>query len=872
MGEVYRARDTKLKREVAIKILPDEFSRDPARVGRFQREAEVLASLNHPNIAAIYDLQEADGVQFLVLELVEGETLADRIALGQIPVEEALSIAKSISEALEAAHERGIIHRDLKPANVKVTPEGKVKVLDFGLAKAMDNAPASATLSNSPTMLSGTMGGIILGTAGYMSPEQARGKPVDKRTDIWSWGVVLYELLTGERMFKGDDAADTLAQVLTSEPDLARVPARVQPLLRRCLVKDPKHRLRDIGDAMPLFDGVPEPAPERRPWVWIAVAATLAIAFAVTSVLLYRLYRDTRSPPPHPIVRLSAEVGPDITMERFGGSLLAVSPDGTRLAVVVRGADAKNRLATRQLDQSQVTPLSGTEGAYSPFFSPDGQWIGFFAGGKLKKVPVQGGATVTLWDASPARSSASWGSDDNIVAALNADGVLSRIPSAGGAARPLTALDKQRGEFAHRFPQVLPGGEAVLFTALASGNYDDANIDALSFKTGERKTVHRGGYFGRYLPSGHLVYLRQNTLFAAPFDLSRLTETGAPQPVLEDVSIVLGGGDFDFSQTGTFVYLSGKWGQQAIFWLDSTGKTQPLNPAPGYYWNQRFSPDGKRLAFVVSDSLGGFRDVWVQDLERDTTSRLTFLPGTNNAPIWTPDGKSVIFESWYSAAPGLYWIRADRVGEAQRLTDGLTPQFPNSFSPDGKRLAYYQQSTDGYYEIWTAPVEGDSDHPRLGKAEPFLRTPFHNVTQPTFSADGRWLAYSSDETGRQEVYVQPFPGPGEKWQISTGGGTFPMWARNGRELFFLVLDGRIISRIMVAGYTTRGDSFVVGRPQIWSQKHLLYVGNPLYDLAPDGKRFAVILYADGTAEAPITHLTFLLNFFDELKRRVPVGK
>ena len=359
------------------------------------------------------------------------------------------------------------------------------------------------------------------------------------------------------------------------------------------MVKDRKQRLRDIGDAMPPLEGAPELAPARRPWPW--VMAALAIALAVTSMLLYRLYRDTRSALPHPMVRLSAELGPDITMERSGGAILAVSPDGTRLAVVVRGADAKHRLATRRLDQSQVTPLSGTEGAYSPFFSPDGQWIAFFAEGKLKKIAVQGGATVTLCDAYPVRSSASWGDDDNIVAALNVNGVLSRIPAAGGAARPLTALDKQRGEFAHRFPQVLPGGEAVLFTALASGNYDDANIDVLSLKTGERKTVHRGGCFGRYLPSGHLVYLRQNTLFAAPFDLSRLAETGAPQPVLEDVSTILGGGDFDFSQTGTFVYLSGKWGQHAIFWLDSTGKTQPLHPAPAYYWNPRFSPDGRRL-------------------------------------------------------------------------------------------------------------------------------------------------------------------------------------------------------------------------------------------------------------------------------------
>jgi serine/threonine-protein kinase len=543
-----------------------------------------------------------------------------------------------------------------------------------------------------------------------------------------------------------------------------------------------------------------------------------------------------------------------------------------RIVVAVRDlASRKLHLVTRRLDQSEFTALSGAGFANRPFFSPNGQWIAFFADGKLKRISVQGGSPVTLCDA-PNPTGGSWGDDDNIIAALNdAEGILSRISSTGGAPTPVTELNKKNGEIAQRAPQVLPGSKAVLVTS--SRGSEDADIDVLSFKTGERKTILRGGFSGRYLAvssgAGYLVYMHQDTLFAAPFDLRSLAVTGAPQPVLEDVSVAgyLGSAaNFDCSRTGTFVCLSRK-GQSplSIFWLNSAGEVQPLHLTPGSYGFPHFSPDGKRLAYQLQT--GPLRgDIWVQDLERDTPSRITSLPGENRRPAWTSDGKGIVFQQLGSAAPGMYWIRADGSGEPVRLTEGKPSQFPNSFSPDGKWLAF-EQLTDGRIpEIWTAAVEGEREHPRLGKAEPFVRMPFF-AYEPVFSPDGHWLAYHSNETGTYEVYVRPFPGPGGRQQISTGGGTKPIWSRHGQELFFLNAD----RRIMVVRYVGNGDSFAAGKPQVWSEKRLL--GSvPGYDVAPDGKRAAAILYADGTSEAkPFTHVTVLLNFFDELRRRAPAG-
>jgi Tol biopolymer transport system component/predicted Ser/Thr protein kinase len=858
MGEVYRAKDTKLKREVALKVLPDAFANDPERMARFQREAEVLASLNHPNIAQIYGVED----RALVMELVPGKTLK-----GPLPMETALNYAKQIAEALEAAHDKSITHRDLKPSNIMITPAGVVKVLDFGLAAQSREHEEGETLTMSPTR-----SGMILGTAAYMSPEQARGEQVDKRADIWAFGAVLYEMLTGKQAFSGETASDTLASVLKDEPEWNRVPQKAQRLLRRCLEKDPKHRLRDIADAMALVDdAAPAKTASSRSRLGMITSAVVAVAVLAAA---FGWWYATRPAPLHRLVHLAAEIPAGTPLARIAGNVLALSPDGTRLALILRSADGKVRLYARMLDQNQVTPLTGTENASSPFFSPDGEWIGFFADDKLKKISVEGGAVVTLCDA-PDPDGASWGDDGNIVVAL-AGGYgegLSRIPSSGGKPVPLTKLNPR--EVTHRWPQVLPGSQLVVFTSNTHfGNFDDANIDIVTLKTGERKTVLRGGFFPRYLATsrgtGHLVYLHQNTLFAVPFDPGRLALAGAPAPILDDVSSSGGaGGHFAFggatSAAGTFVYLAGNGQSLPISWLDSSGKSQPLQAPLGRYSAPRISPDGKRLAFTMDS--GQTEDIWVKDLDRDTASRLSFLAGTNRLPVWTPDGKNIVFKSTNPAAPGFYWIRSDGSGEAQRLTDGKRNEFPFSFSPDGKRLALAAKPNGGSFDIFTAPIESDPGNMRLGKPELFLGTPF-DEGDPAFSPDARWLAYVSNESGTNEVYVRPFPGPGGKWQISTGGGLFPLWSRDGRELLFQTLD----RRVMAVGYNAKGDSFDAGKPRVWSETRLLNLaGLPVYDLAPDGKRLAAILASDQAGKEP-THLTFLLNFFDELRRRAPAGK
>ncbi len=593
----------------------------------------------------------------------------------------------------------------------------------------------------------------------------------------------------------------------------------------------------------------------------------LAIALAATSVFLYR---GARSLPSRPLM-LNVELAPETALTSRN-SLVALSPDGTLLAFNTRGADGNVRVAVRRLDQNQATQLSGTENARSGcFFSPDGQWIAFTDGTKLKKIRTTGGAAVTLYDA-PIYYSGDWGDDGNIIGPLGVGTGLSRIPAAGGAAIPLTELNHEKGERAHRWPQVLPGSQAVLFSVYhAIENYDNADIEVVSVKTGKRTTVYHGGFFARYLPSGHLVYVHQNTLFAVPFDLRQLRLTGEPQPLLENITNAADvGANLAFSQTGTFIYVGGEGrSQRSIFWLDSAGKLRPLQSAPGLYSNPRFSPDGKRLAFVIDDGQG-HADIHVQDLGRDTTSRLNVPRGINGYPTWTPDGKNIIFVCLSAAASGIYSIRADGSGEAWRMDDGKIREAQLSLSPDGKWLATARASPISGVHIFKAPIEADLNQPRLGKAEPFVETPYLTI-EPAFSPDSRWLAYSSAEPGRGGLWVRPFPGPGSGWQIWGGAAGYPIWSRNGRELFFLA-DRR---RIMVVNYTARGDSFVAGQPRPWSEKRVLDLGSPpiyAYDLAPDGKRFAVVLYPDGTAEEkPVTHVTFLLNFFDELRERAPAG-
>jgi serine/threonine-protein kinase len=858
MGEVWKAHDSRVGRDVAIKFCK-------SFTDHFEREARSIGALNHPNICGLYDV----GPNYLVMELVEGPTLADRIQQGPIPVSEALSIGRQIAEALEAAHEKGRIHRDLKPGNIKISPDGVVKLLDFGLAKAVEFPAAEASQSATVT-LSAVRARAIMGTPAYMSPEHVRGSPVDKRTDIWAFGAVLYEMLTGKPVFAGETAAQILEAVSTAEPDWSALPAstqaRIRKLLRRCLERDRKQRLRDIGEARIVIDE-PEEEPVRptlpvRPWL---VAAALALGLAVAAVGWWHAAQPV---PLRPLMRVSVELGSEIPLAKAGiQGAFAIAPDGSRLAFVTRDTNGIERLATRSFNESRSTLLAGTENAEGPFFSPDSNWMGFFADGKLKKISVHGGAPVTLCDA-PGPRGASWGEDGNIIAALSLGRPgLTRIPSAGGPPTPVKGVNAP-DEKTNRWPQILSGSHAVLFNAYQVGdNPDDAEIQVFSFKTGERKTVEHG-YFPRYIRSGHLVFLRQNTLFAAPFDLSRLAVAGPAQPVLDDVSAPAfsGAANLDFSQTGSFVYLAGAAANRAIFWLDSAGNLRPLHAERGQYYHPAFSPDGKRLAFTVASGHG--MDIWVQDFAHGDASRKSFLPGRNWWPLWTPNGKAIVFASTGGEVRDtLYMIRADGSGEVERISDENVRGVPRSFSPDGIRLAFDAGAT--VTEIWTATMKADSEHRRLGAAARFLdaATP---APDAQFSPDGHWIAYVSAESGMANVFVRPFPGPGGTAQVSTGGGRFPIWSRNGRELFYLGPD----KRIRVATYTTRGNSFSPGKSRVWSERQLGDWGvNRMYDLARDGKRFAIILDTDQTGESKAaTSVAVLVNFFDELRRRVPLPR
>ena len=837
MGEVYRARDTRLGRDVAIKISAEQFSE------RFEREARSIAALNHPNICHLYDV----GPNYLVMELIDGTPLK-----GPLAMEKAVAYAQQILDALDAAHQKGITHRDLKPANILVTKSG-IKLLDFGLAKQRE------PLKETDATRALTQQGAIVGTLHYMSPEQLQGKDVDVRSDLFSFGCVLYEMLSGKRAFDGKSAASVIAAVLEREPEPLKATPPLERVVKRALAKDPEQRFqtaRDLKASLSwALEHVPALTADSRSQLRIAVATAAAVTAITIAILTsWIAWRATR-PIERPLTRLSVDLGP----EAIAGlnTTVAISPDGRRVVF-----PTKRGLTTRLLDQAEPTLLLGTEGGSDAFLSPDGQWIGFFSGTQLKKISVQGGAPVTVCAVLAPRG-ASWGEDGSIVAALNLAGPLSVVPASGGAPKALTRLAND--EVTHRWPQVLPGGQAVLFTASAAiYGMENANIEAVSLKTGRTVVLVRGGYYGRYLPSGQLVYVHQGVLFGVPFDATRLEVRGAPTPLVEDLGAnpVTGGGEFAFSGNGTLVYVSGKSSIQTsrIEWLDGSGKLQPLPAAPGVYMMPRFSPDGKKLAYWNSS------DISVYDLERDTTTRLTFT-GNVQTPIWSPDGRHIAFQAGGSS---LFWIRSDGAGQPQRLVENLGLAVAYSFSPDGRRLAYFTQSPTTGFDLWTLPLDlTDPDHPKTGKPDPFLATPADELL-PRFSPDGRWIAYRSNESGMFEIYVRPFPaGSGGKWQISNGGGLYAFWSPNGRELFYVTAD----YRIMVVGYSVSGDSFAPGKPRLWSDKPLLGDAAQLnLDLAPDGKRFAVVI-APETAEGEqgSVHVTMLENFFDEVRRRIPAG-
>ncbi len=814
MGQVFRARDTKLNRDVALKILPDAFASDPDRLARFTREAQTLASLNHSNIAHIHGLEESGEVRAIIMELVEGEVLSQRIAQGALPLDQALPIAKQIAEALEAAHEQGVVHRDLKPANIMVRSDGMVKVLDFGLAKAIDpSAASSAAAVNAPTVTSPamTVRGVILGTAAYMAPEQARGMAVDKRADVWAFGVIVWEMLTGRHLFDGATVSDTLASVLKTEPQWNALrpdtPTSVRRLLRRCLEKDRRRRLADAADARLEIDdalsGAHGDVPlalavSRRRGLLVWASALMLAGLTVGAIVAWAAR-------PAPVARETTRslvsvapteqpVGVNPLEQRLGEprptrTSLSLSPDGKTL---VFGAiwGGVQQLYARAMNQLGATPIAGTSGAQNPFFSPDGQWVGFWSAGKLQKVPLAGGPAVQLCDAA-AIFGASWGSDDTIVFATARNGGLWRVSAAGGTPQALTT--PQEGEYSHRLPHVLPGGRAVIFTmSKGARRWDNTQVVVRSLTTGQQSVLIEGGADGRYVPTGHLVYVRLGTLMAAPFDLDRLAVTGgaigvvdnvmqAANPNLSDLENTLAG-QFTVSETGALVYVTGgvlPGAERVLAWVDRKGRVQTLEAPPRSYSTPRLSSDGRYISVTEQDT----RVVWRYDIARGALNPIT-VEGQSAFSLFAPDGKRVVFRSGLAGGEGnLYWKAADGTGGAERLATSTRSQTPGSWSPDGTTLAYVEEGPSSgvfQFDIWGLSIADRKTRPIVQTAS--------NEMSPEFSPDGNWLAYVSNESGRNEVYAQPYPGPGERHLISNNGGEQPAWGADGRELFYVQPD------------------------------------------------------------------------------------
>ena len=873
MGVVYRARDERLGRDVALKVLPDVFVRDADRMARFEREARVLASLNHPNIAAIYGLEESGSVHAIAMEFVEGLTLAESLRSGPIPVDEALTIAKQIAEALEAAHEKGIIHRDLKPANVKVSPEGKVKLLDFGLAKALEEGPSAVDIAASPTVseiVSRT--GVVLGTAAYMSPEQTRGKKLDKRTDIWSFGCVLYEMLTAKIGFRGDTVSDTIARILEHEPDWKSLPENVPPgvrrLLRRCLLKDPQRRLHDIADVrleieeflaerasgtMELAAGAK--AVQLEWWRSTALWISVIVCGFMVGVSVWNL----KPAPPlahNPLMRFTVPLPPNVELGDLDFPSVAFSPTGTHLAFVVsRGGTSQ--LFLRRMDNLQSQPIPETERALCPFFSPDGQWLGFFANGKLMKVSISGGHPTALCDA-PIGFGAVWGRDNVITFAPTGNSGLLQVSGGGGATREVTKLDLKAGEFSHRWPDLLPDGKTLLFTVSASGSWDEAQIVAQSLQTGERRVLIAGGTSPHYIPSGHMVFARNGSLVAVPFDPAQLKVTGSPSVVLRGVwESTDGAAQMSVSPLGHIVHIPGgpAGHEKTLVWVDRNGIVEPLAAPAQAYSDPRLSPDGRRLVVTITEKSG---NVWVYDIPTKTFTQLTF-EGNNSMPVWSPDGSRIAFTSSKVGPLNLFWKQADGSGTDERLAASEHPQAANSWSPDGRELIYVEQSAATGRDIRMLSTHGGRN------TQPILQSN-GNETGPALSPDGRWLAYVSDESGRNEVYIRPFPsavGSSAKWQISTQGGGEPLWNRDASELFFRAGNKMLAAKIKMA------PALKASAPQVLFEGEYDKgtASRPAYDVASDGRRFLMVKASE--AKAAPNSLEIVLEWFDVLKRQVP---
>jgi serine/threonine-protein kinase len=870
MGEVYRARDSKLGRDVAIKILPQIFTSDPERLARFEREARMLAALNHPHIGAIYGLEDTESVHALVLELVEGETLAERLRRGPVPVTDALAIARQIAEALESAHERGIIHRDLKPPNVKITLDGTVKVLDFGLAKAVVSNATGPDLTQSSTLtMNGTSEGAILGTAAYMSPEQARGKAVDKRTDIWAYGCVLYEMLTGCRAFPGDTASDTIAAILEREPDWkklpAAAPAQVGRLLRRCLEKDPNRRLRDIGDArLEVDEALSSPAQAdlqkpaamtRRTAISALAGATAGAAMGILAINRYR------SAMPRNLTRFSIAV-PEGEFRASFNRRVAISPDGTRLAF--NTVDAFYTRSLNELESKRVKDIAGG----GPFFSPDSRWLAFILTNAnravgISKLALSGGAPVTVCAADNFLG-ATWADDDTIYFVPELPGGVVGVPAVGGQPKEIVKIDFDKGERQHRYPCALPGGKAMMFTTATAdiATFDEAQIVVFLPETGRKKVVVEGGTHPRYSPSGHLLYAHDSKIFAIRFDARRLETIGQPFPALEGVlmSRNTGAANYDVSASGDLVYIPGicDGGARTLVWVDRNGKAEPVPLAAKSYLHPRLSPDGRRLAIEIE---GPSHDLYVYDFDRGVLANIT-TDGVSHWPVWSPDGTQLAYRSGPMTRFKLWRVSADRSRPPEQVPATGVSQSAESWSPDGHAIAYTAVALGVPPGIMVTRLDGSQ------QAEPFAigKAPQGSAK---FSSDGRWLAYCSNESGKPQVYVQAFPPPGPKIQVSTEGGTDPVWKRTGGELYYRNGDS------MMALNVSTAPTFSAGRPQQLWQGHYSpgmssSCGAPgatssNYDVTADGKRFLMIK-DDDQDRATSKQIVVVLGWADELNR------
>jgi len=867
MGEVYRARDTILQRDVAVRVLPEIFAADASRMARFEREAQLLASLNHHYIAAIYGVEESDSCRGLVMELVEGPTLADRVALGPIPMDEALAIAKQVAEAVEYAHDHGVIHRDLKPANIKVTAGGKVKVLDFGLAKALQDEQADADLRNSPTLNAvATMQGVILGVAAYMSPEQAKGEPVDRRADIWAFGVVLVEMLTGKPLYKGENRAETLASVVTKDPSLGTLPANTPPaicnMIQRCLNKDPRQRLRDIGEARIILEDALSGSPPTGPVLaqrktreqFLAGIALIAVVVALALAFLH--FR--RAPEEAQPIRFFVSPPETWTLAGAGTAAttltppLAVSPDGHRVAFVARSADGRYFLWIRSLDTIAAHELEGTDGASSPFWSPDSRFLGFFAGGKLKKIEVSGGPPTTLCDAPDDRGG-TWSRDGLIVFAPTAKSALQKVSATGGVPTAATVLGP--GETSHFRPFFLPDGRHFLYRAYTASSVRGP-IYVATLDSTERKMLLNSDSTNVLYTQGHLLFMREKTLMAQAFDARRLVLTGEAIPLAEQTQTIGTNpayGDFSASDNAVLAYQTGASAASSqLAWFDRTGKQIGVLGDLASYSDLELSPDGKRASVSIPDEANKTGDIWVYDVARGRRTRFTFDAIDELASIWSPDGSRIVYNSRRRGHLDLVQKASNGSGAEEVLLEDDLGKYPLSWSPDGRFILYLTAGSPTGVDLFALPLSGDR------MPIPFLNTKF-NEGPGQFSPDGRWVAYRSNESGMGEVYVAPFPGPGGRWQISTAGGTNPRWRRDGQEIFYLAPDNRLMA-VAVSG---KGASFEVGTVKALFQTRAVPGSRYSYDVSPDGQRFLINTAPEQGASAPIT---VVLNWSTGLKK------